>query len=91
MLAFERYAEKGLSCYYAALGYAETHADVAWKRVLAFRSPYYISIDYGDRSNPLPDAQRALIDSSDPFNLVNNSVFQRTRASGMYRVIPGER
>lgn len=89
MLAFERYAEKGLSCYYAALGYAETHADVAWKRVLAFRSPYYISIDYGDRSNPLPDAQRALIDSSDPFNLVNKSVFQRTRASGMYRVIPG--
>ena len=89
MLAFERYAEKGLRCYYTALGYAENNPNVAWQRVLEFKSPYYISIDYGDRSNPLPEAQRVLIDPSDPFNVVDKNVFWRTRASGTYRVVNG--
>jgi Dolichyl-phosphate-mannose-protein mannosyltransferase len=89
MLASEQYAEKGLHCYYTALGYAESNPNVAWTRLMTFKSPYYISIDYGDRSNSLPEAQRALIYPSDPFNVINKNVFQRAKASKLYRVVDG--
>jgi hypothetical protein len=91
MLAFERYADSGRRCYYTALGYAEKDTEAAWQRLQQFQSPYYISIDYGDRSNPLPAAEQSLITPSDPFNVVNTAVFKRVRASGIYEVVPGSR
>jgi hypothetical protein len=91
MIAFERHAESGLRCYYTALGYAEQSPEVAWKRVQEFDSPYYISVDYGNRSNPLPNAEQLLIAPSDPFNVVNTTVFNRVKSSGTYKVVPGSR
>jgi hypothetical protein len=91
MLAFERYRLSGLRCYYTALGYAEKDPEVAWKRLQQFLSPYYISIDYGDKANPLPAAQQSLIAPSDPFNVVNIAIFNRVRASKSYDVVPGSR
>ena len=61
----------GRLCYYTALGYANQNPNVAWTRVKQFNSPYYISIDYGDRSNQLPEPERSLIIPSDPFNAIN--------------------
>jgi hypothetical protein len=91
MLAIEEYADEGLTCYYTALGYAENDPEIAWKRLLEFKSPYYISIDYGNSANPLPPDKRALILPSDPFNAVNVSVYRRVRESGMYEVVRGSR
>lgn len=91
MLAFQRYAESGRRCYYTALGYAEKDPEVAWKRLRKFGSPYYISIDYGNRTNPLPEAQRSLLTPSDPFNRVNTNVYRRVRRSGRYQIVPESR
>jgi hypothetical protein len=91
MIAFERHAEGGLRCYYTSLGYAEQKADVAWQRVRQFDPPYYISVDYGNPSNPLPKAERVLITPSDPFNVVNTTVFRRIETSGSFKVVPGTR
>ena len=33
MLALEEHADEGLTCYYTAIGYAESDPEVAWKRV----------------------------------------------------------
>lgn len=91
MLAVEEHADEGLMCYYTGLGYAENDPEIAWKRLLEFKSPYYISIDYGNSANPLPADKRALILPSDPFNAVNIAVYRRVRASGMYEVVRGSR
>jgi hypothetical protein len=91
MLAFERYALSGRRCYYTALGYAENDSEAAWARLVQYQSPYYISIDYGSRSNPLPPAEKRLVVPSDPFNVVNTAIFQRVRGSGTYSLVPGTR
>ena len=91
MLAIEEHADEGLTCYYTALGYAENDPDVAWKRLLEFKSPYYISIDYGNAANPLPAAQQALVRPDDPFNKVNRAVYRRVLESGLYQLVPGSR
>lgn len=91
MLAREQHSGDNLNCYYTALGYAENDPAVAWARVLEFRSPYYISIDYGNPVNPLPPDKRALILPSDPFNVVNVAVFRRVRESALFEVVPGSR
>lgn len=91
MLALEEHADEGLTCYYTGLGYAENDPEIAWKRLLEFKSPYYISIDYGNSANPLPPDKRALILPSDPFNAVNIAVYRHVRASGMYEVVRGSR
>ena len=89
MLAIERYAESGKRCYYTALGYAENDPNIAFKRVEDFKSPYYISIDYGNPANPLPPTLQSLIIQADPFNKVNQIVFRRVVTSGLYQRIPG--
>jgi hypothetical protein len=91
MLAFERYAISGRRCYYTALGYAEKDTNAAWARLQGFQSPYYISIDYRDPTNPLPAALRSLVISSDPFNVVNTAIYRRVRASGSWRPLSGSR
>jgi hypothetical protein len=91
MLAFERYRLHGLRCYYTALGYASTDPEEGWARVQQFTSPYYISIDYGNASNPLPKAEQSLIVPTDPFNVVNTAVFKRVVTSGIYSLVPGSR
>lgn len=91
MLAFERFRLNGLRCYYTALGYASTDPEAGWTRVKQFASPYYISIDYGDASNPLPKAEQSLIVPTDPFNVINTAVFKRVVASGIYQLVPGSR
>ena len=91
MLALEEHADEGLICYYTALGYAESDPEVAWQRLLQFKSPYYISIDYDNPANPLPPDKQALIRASDPFNTVNVTVYRRVRESGRYELVPGSR
>jgi hypothetical protein len=91
MLAFERYRLNGLRCYYTALGYASTDPEAGWARVKQFASPYYISIDYGDASNPLPKEEQSLIVPADPFNVINTAVFKRVVASRIYHLVPGSR
>jgi len=91
LLAIEEHADEGLTCYYTALGYAEGDPEVAWKRLLEFKSPYYISIDYGNSTNALPLAFQAMIRPDDPFNQVNRAVFARVMASGLYKLVPGSR
>ena len=59
MLAFSRYAESGRRCLYTSLGYTEDDAAAAWDRVGDFRPPFFISVDYGNPANPLPEAQAA--------------------------------
>ena len=61
MLALEEHADEGLACYYTAIGYAERDPNVAWERVLEFKPPYYISIDYANPANLLPPDKQALI------------------------------
>ena len=89
MVALEEHAGDGLICYYTALGYAENDPEVAWKRLLEFKSPYYISIDYDNPANPLPTDKQALILPSDPFNTVNVAIYRRVRASDAYEVVAG--
>ena len=84
----DAYIQKAIANYRLA---SQKNTDVAWARLQQFQSPYYISIDYGNRSNPLPEAQRSLVIPSDPFNVVNTAIFQRVKASGSYRVVPGTR
>jgi len=91
MLAFERYAVSGRRCYYTALGYAENDTEAAWTRLQQYQSPYYISIDYGSKSNPLPADRKVLVVPSDPFNVVNTAIYQRVKASGTYKPVPGTR
>ncbi len=91
MLALEEHADEGLTCYYTALGYAENDPELAWKRLLEFKSPYYIGIDYGNAANPLPADKQSLILSSDPFNAVNVAVYRRVRESGLFEPVPGSR
>jgi uncharacterized membrane protein (GlpM family) len=91
MLAAERFALSGRFCYYTSLGYAEVDPDAAWQRIRQFRPPYYISIDYGSRSNLLPAADRATIRSSDPFNRVNRAVYRRVVNDSSFRVLPETR
>jgi hypothetical protein len=74
MLAAQRYAESGRWCYYTSLGYAESDPSVAWKRVLDFKRPYFIGLDYGNKSNPLPPAQAGSITPNDSLNKVNVAV-----------------
>ena len=91
MIALEQHANEGLACYYTALGYAANDPNVAWKRVLDFKPPYYVSIDYGNPANPLPPDKKALVIPSDPFNAVNLAVYRRVRDSGLFEVLPGSR
>ena len=91
MLALEEHAGAGLNCYYTALGYAENDPELAWKRLLQFASPYYISIDYDNPANPLPPDKQRLIYPSDPFNAVNVAVYRRLRQSPLYEIVPRSR
>jgi hypothetical protein len=84
MLAAERYASSGRWCYYTALGYAATDPTAAWQRVVQFQSPYYITLDYGNKRDPLPPDVAATIAPNDPFNLLNRVVYRRALRSGMY-------
>jgi hypothetical protein len=91
MIAAERFELDGRTCYYTSLGYAEADPGVAWQRVQQFAPPYYISIDYGNRSNPLPEADRDTIRADDPFNRVNLAVYERARTEGRFRAVSGSR
>ena len=91
MLAFARYAESDRRCYYTSLGYAESDAEVAWKRVQDLRPPFYISVDYGNRRNPLPEKQAAAVARADAFNRVNVAIFKRITRSADFEPVPGSR
>jgi hypothetical protein len=91
MLAAERFAESGRYCYYTSLGYASSDPSADWRRVLDFRPPYYISLDYGNRTNPPPAELEQAIATPDPFNRTNVAVFRRVRSSGDYEVLDGTR
>jgi 4-amino-4-deoxy-L-arabinose transferase-like glycosyltransferase len=91
MLAAERYAETGRYCYYTSLGYASSDPIADWRRVLGLQPPYYISLDYGNRSNPPPPELQTAIATPDPFNRTNVAVFRRVRTSGDYEILNGTR
>jgi hypothetical protein len=91
MLAAERFAESGRYCYYTALGYASTDPDAAWRRVVEFKPPFYIAVDYGNPKNPLPVTEAKTIVATDAFNKVNVNVFRRAITSGRFRVAPRSR
>jgi hypothetical protein len=91
MLAAERFAESGRYCYYTALGYASTDPNAAWRRVVQFKPPFYIGLDYGNAVNPLPLVQRRAIDPKDPFNVINVAVFRRAIRSKAFVVLPETR
>lgn len=90
-IAAQRFALSGRNCYYTSLGYAETKPGRAWKRVVGFSPPFYISIDYGNPANRLPVPFRAQAAGADAFNRVNRALEARVRASGSFRIVPGSR
>jgi hypothetical protein len=91
MLAAERFAESGRYCYYTTLGYATTSPNAAWRRVIQFMPPFYISLDYGSVRNRLPATIQQTIDPTDPFNVTNVAVFRRAVASTRFSILPGSR
>jgi 4-amino-4-deoxy-L-arabinose transferase-like glycosyltransferase len=91
LLAAERFELSGRVCYYTSLGYAEADPAAAWRRVQEFDPPYYVAIDYGNPSNPLPAGDDASPRADDPFNRVNRTVYQRVRADRRFRLIPASR
>ena len=91
MLAFSRYAENGRRCLYTSLGYGQVDAAAAWDRVGDFRAPFFISVDYGNPANPLPEAQAAAVAQFAWFNPVSRAVFDRVAQSPEYKPVPGSR
>ncbi len=91
LLAAERFELSGRVCYYTSLGYAEADPSAAWRRVQEFDPPYYVSIDYGNPSNPLPPGDDGALRADDPFNRVDRAVYQRVRADRRFRLIPASR
>jgi hypothetical protein len=91
MLAFSRYAENGRRCYYTSVGYGQDDAAAAWDRVGEFRAPFFISVDYGNPANPLPEAQAAAVAQFAWFNPVSTAVFDHVAQSPEYKPVPGSR
>jgi hypothetical protein len=91
MLADEQFALAGRQCQYTTLGYAESDPKAAWSRVRRIEPPYYIGIDYGNASNPLPQSLAEQILADDPFNRVNVTVFKSVLRSGRFVAVPGGR
>jgi hypothetical protein len=91
MLAFSRYAESGRRCYYTSLGYAESDPADAWARVQEFKPPYYVSVEYGNARNELPQTYAPAAARADAFNRVNRVIFERVSRSRRFEVVPGSR
>ena len=91
MIAADAYDLQGRHCYYTPLGYAATDPLVAWRRVLTFKPPFYVSLDYARTSNALPSTLASQITPGDPFNVVNREVYHRVMRSRHFRVLEGSR
>ncbi|MEX2556620.1 MAG: glycosyltransferase family 39 protein [Actinomycetota bacterium] len=91
-LAHRRFAGRsGRLCNYTALGYAEQDPEAAWDRVRDTDPPFYIAIDYGNPSNPLPATEAAAVARADAFNRVNVAIFDRVVRSPDFELVPGSR
>jgi hypothetical protein len=90
-LAHQRFAESGRRCTYTALGYAEQNPEAAWERVRATKPPFYISVDYGNARNPLPEPQASAVARVDAFNQVNVEIFDRVARSPDFEPVPESR
>ena len=53
--------------------------------------PFYISVDYGNARNPLPEAQAAAVARVDSFNRVNVEIFDRVVGSPDFELVPESR
>jgi len=67
----------GWRCYYTSLGYAETNADRAWKRLDEIKVDYVVMLD-SDLVNT----------NVDDFNKVNAEVRHRVEASADFAIVP---
>jgi hypothetical protein len=90
MLAFAKFAEDGRRCHYTALG-DDTDANGAWQKLRRLKSPFYVTVDYGNPRNPLPRDLVAETNLTDVFNRINVAVLRRVTRSGLYTVVPGSR
>jgi 4-amino-4-deoxy-L-arabinose transferase-like glycosyltransferase len=89
-LAASAFDLHGRRCYYTPLGYAEQNPDTAWQRVLSFKPPFYISLDYEDMRN-LPAQYASMVRGNDPFNTIDQAIFRRVVQSPHFTVMRGSR
>jgi hypothetical protein len=87
-LAAARFDLQDRRCYYTSLGYAETDPGRAWRRVLAFRPAYYVSLDFARPTNALPQTLRT---PADAFNRVDRKVFANVITSRHFSIVRGSR
>jgi len=91
LLADETFGRRDRQCHYTPLGLAEQDSERAFQRLLTFKPPYYISLDYDNPNNPLSQAKSSSIVASDLFNTINREVHRRVLGSGLFEILPGSR
>jgi hypothetical protein len=87
-LAIKEFAQP---CPWAAVGGHGTTVDGAWQDLVRYRSPFFLTVDYGNPRNPLPPQIRAKTPLDDRFNRTDRGLFRRVLGSGRYVVVPGSR
>jgi len=91
MLSSKRASRVVPKCRYTSLGYAESDAERAWRRLTDMEPPFYISIDYGNPRNRLPRSLRIQASRVDSFNRVDRKIFRRMKTAHDFEVVPGTR